>query len=123
MLATALQEKIHATDPTVEIHWLVRKGNETLWAGHPYVTKVWIWNKGKNKYTELYRLMRSIRAERYDRVINVQRFAATGLLTALSGAGETIGFDKNPFSRFFTKRIPHLIGVAERSLHEIERTT
>lgn len=121
VLATALQEKIHATDPTVEIHWLVRKGNEALWAGHPYVTKVWIWNKGKNKYTELYRLMRSIRAERYDRVINVQRFAATGLLTALSGAGETIGFDKNPFSRFFTKRIPHLIGVEERSLHEIER--
>lgn len=121
VLATALQEKIYATDPATEIHWLVRKGNETLWAGHPYVTKVWVWNKGKNKYTELYRLMQSIRKERYDRVINVQRFAATGWLTVFSGAKETIGFDKNPFSRFFTKRIPHLIGTEEKTMHETKR--
>jgi hypothetical protein len=50
-------------------------------------------------------------------VINVQRFAATGLLTAFSGAGRTIGFDKNPLSFLFTKRIPHIVG----NLHEIER--
>jgi heptosyltransferase-2 len=50
-------------------------------------------------------------------VINVQRFAATGLLTAFSGAGQTIGFDKNPLSFLFTKKIPHTVG----SRHEIER--
>lgn len=121
VLATALQEKIHDTDSNTEIHWLVRKGNESLWAGHPYVTKVWVWNKGKNKYTELFRLIRAIRQEHYDRVINVQRFAATGLLTALSGARETIGFDKNPFSRFFSKKIQHLIGSSENAIHETER--
>ncbi|MFN9665855.1 MAG: glycosyltransferase family 9 protein [Bacteroidota bacterium] len=121
VLATALQEKLHATDPTFEIHWLVRKGNETLWSGHPYVKKVWIWHKAKNKYTELYRLIRAIRKERYDKVINVQRFAATGLLTALSGAKETIGFDKNPFARFFTRQIKHIIGTDTNTLHETER--
>jgi heptosyltransferase-2 len=121
VLATALQEKIHATDAAAEIHWLVRKGNETLWSGHPYVKKVWIWHKAKNKYTELYRLIHTIRKERYDKVINVQRFAATGLLTALSGATETIGFDKNPFARFFTRKIKHIIGTGTTSLHETER--
>lgn len=44
-----------------------------------------------------------IRKHKYDKVINVQRFAATGLLTAFSGAVETIGFDKNPFSWLFSK--------------------
>lgn len=121
VLATALQEKIHQKDPSADIHWLVRKGNETLWAGHPYVTKVWIWNKGKNKYTELYRLIASIRKEKYDRVINVQRYAATGLLTAFSRAAETIGFDKNPFSRFFTYRVQHQIGGGENAIHEVDR--
>jgi ADP-heptose:LPS heptosyltransferase len=50
-------------------------------------------------------------------VINVQRFAATGFLTAWSGAGQTIGFDKNPFSRWFSKRVPHPVG----NTHEIDR--
>lgn len=121
VLATALQEKIHLSDPATEIHWLVRKGNETLWAGHPYVSKVWVWNKGKNKYTELYRLIFSIRKEKYDKVINVQRFAATGLLTVFSGAIETIGFNKNPFSRFFTRRVQHQIGEGEKTIHEVDR--
>ena len=50
-------------------------------------------------------------------VINVQRFAATGLLTVFSGAGQTIGFDKNPLSFLFSKKIPHIVG----NRHEIER--
>ncbi|HEV2354685.1 MAG TPA: glycosyltransferase family 9 protein, partial [Puia sp.] len=39
------------------------------------------------------------------------------LLTALSGAGQTIGFDKNPFSRFFTHRVQHTVG----GIHEVDR--
>jgi heptosyltransferase-2 len=39
------------------------------------------------------------------------------LLTAFSGANETIGFEKNPLSRLFSKRVPHLVG----NMHEIDR--
>ena len=121
VLATALQEKIHAWDSTIEIHWLVRKGNETLWQEHPYVKKVWVWNKQKQKYLELFRLIKAIRKERYQKVINVQRFAATGLITIFSAAKETIGFDKNPFSRFFSTIIKHQISSGDQPLHETER--
>lgn len=121
VLATALQEKLHAWDPAVEIHWLVRKGNEALFQDHPYIQKVWVWNKQKQKYLALFQLIRAIRKERYDRVINVQRFAATGLLTILSGAKQTIGFDKNPFSRFFSTIVKHEIAVGDHILHETER--
>jgi heptosyltransferase-2 len=51
----------------------------------------------------------------------VQRFAATGLLTVFSGAKETIGFNKNPLSFLFTKKIKHMISTADKPKHEIER--
>lgn len=121
VLATALQEKMHAAYPDSEIHWLVRQGNEVLFHQHPYVKKVWVWNKQKHKYVELFNLIRSIRKEQYDVAVNLQRFAATGLLTVLSGAKTTIGFDKNPFSRFFSTSVPHQISTEHAELHETNR--
>ncbi|HEY4111535.1 glycosyltransferase family 9 protein [Puia sp.] len=111
VLATALIEKLHAFYPDARIDFLVRKGNEGLLLGHPYLHEVLIWDKKQNKQRNLFRLLRRIRAEKYDTVINVQRFFATGLLTAFSGAKQTIGFDKNPLSRFFTRRIPHIVSA------------
>ena len=122
VLATALIEKLHAYYPEARIDFLVRKGNEGLLTGHPYLDEVLIWDKKQNKLKNLFQLTRHIRKQRYDILINVQRFAATGLLTVFSGAAMTIGFDKNPLSRFFTKRIPHIVsGPGMSSLHEIDR--
>src|SRR5580692_8430186 len=109
VLATALIEKLHAHFPEARIDLLVRKGNEALLAGHPFLHRVLVWDKQRSKLKNLYKMIRLIRREKYDKVINVQRFAATGVLTALSGAKETIGFDKNPLSRLFTYRMPHII--------------
>jgi len=117
VLATALIEKLHAFFPDARIDFLVRKGNEALLAGHPWLNQVLVWDKKKGKLKNLWAMGGRIRGEKYDKVINVQRFAATGLLTAFSGARETIGFDKNPLSRWFTKRVPHIVG----GLHEVER--
>jgi heptosyltransferase-2 len=61
-----------------------------------------------------------IRKNKYDKIINVQRFFATGLITVFSGAGETIGFDKNPMSGFFTKKIKHEVG-GKKAVHETIR--
>jgi heptosyltransferase-2 len=115
VLATALIEKLHAHFPDARIDFLLRKGNEALLAGHPYLYRVWVWDKKQNKLKNLWSLTRQIRREKYDTVINVQRFAATGLLTVFSGAKETIGFDKNPLSHFFTKRIPHIVSAPTSS--------
>jgi ADP-heptose:LPS heptosyltransferase len=115
VLATALLEKLHAYFPDAQIDFLVRKGNEALVAGHPWLHEVLVWDKKQNKLKNLWAMGRRIRGTKYSAVINVQRFAATGLLTMFSGAKETIGFDKNPFSRSFTRRIPHVISVAEKA--------
>ncbi|MBX3253218.1 MAG: glycosyltransferase family 9 protein [Chitinophagaceae bacterium] len=121
VLATCIIEKIHAFFPDAQIDFLLRKGNEGLLQGHPYLQEVLVWNKKAGKYKTLLQLLSVIRKKRYDKVINVQRFASTGFLTAFSAAGEKIGFDKNPFSWAFTKKVKHRMDKAHTSPHETER--
>lgn len=121
VLATCVIEKLHAWFPDAQIDFLLRKGNEPLLAGHPWVHEVLIWDKKKNKQRNLFRVLAAIRKKKYDKVINIQRFAATGFLTAFSGAAETIGFDKNPFSFLFSKKIKHIVSDGTEIVHEIER--
>jgi heptosyltransferase-2 len=121
VLATALLEKLHQHFPDDQIDLLVRKGNEALLTGHPFLHEVLIWDKKEDKYRNLWKLITQIRRAKYDKVINIQRFAATGILTVLSGAKETIGFDKNPFSMFFHKKIKHIISDSSAAMHEVTR--
>ena len=120
VLATPLIEKLHVFFPDARIDFLLRKGNESLLLHHPFLHEVLVWDKKEHKQRNLFRLIRKIRKNRYDKVINVQRFAATGLLTAFSAAKETIGFDKNPFSFLFSEKISHVVGK-DKKLHETER--
>lgn len=121
ILATAIVEKLQATHPEDQIDFLVRKGNEGLLQGHPFLHEVLVWDKSKGKILNLFSLLRIIRRRRYDAVINVQRFFATGLLTACSGALITIGFDRNPLSLFFSRRVPHAAEKGGAPLHEVDR--
>lgn len=116
ILATALIEKLHAFFPNAHIDFLLRKGNEGLLVNHPYLREVIVFDK-KNKYSNLWKLIKKIRSTQYDVLINAQRFATTGIITIFSNAGQTVGFDKNPFSFLFLKRIKHQVGA----LHEVER--
>ncbi|MEZ0487323.1 glycosyltransferase family 9 protein [Fibrella aquatica] len=122
ILATALLEDLHRAWPEARIDLLVRRGNEALFADHPFINQLLIWEKKSRKYQSLWQLLGQIRATNYKAVLNLQRFGATGLLTAFSGAAVTIGFDKNPFSNWFTHRIPHQIGPdLTGTNHEVER--
>jgi ADP-heptose:LPS heptosyltransferase len=120
VLATPLIEKIHVFFPTAQIDFLLRKGNEQLLADHPFIHEVLIWDKKKNKQQNLIRMIKRVRKNKYDLVVNVQRFFATGLITVFSGGGETIGFDKNPLSFLFSKKIRHRVG-GETAVHETVR--
>ena len=119
VLATALIENLHQQWPEVKMDILVRKGNESLFESHPFLNQVLVWDKKNNKYHHWVGLLFKIRSNKYDVVINAQRFAATGAWTALSGAKIKIGFNKNPFSFLFTNSVVHQF--SEKGQHEIDR--
>jgi len=120
ILATPVISGMIRCFPGAQVDVLVRKGNESLLNNFPGLNEVLIWNKNKEKYKNLFRLLSRIRIEKYDVVINLQRFAATGFLTAFSGGKQRIGFSKNPFSFLFSQAVPHQIGQGE-TLHETSR--
>ncbi len=121
VLATGIIEKLHSWFPEAQIDFLLRKGNEGLLQHHPYLQQLLIWDKKAGKIKDLRRILSVIRSRRYDKVINLQRFMATGILTAFSNAKEKIGFDKNPLSALFTTRVKHIISSGAQTRHEIDR--
>lgn len=121
ILATVVIENLAKEFDDVKIDFLLRKGNESLLQNHPAIHTIITWDKRSGKYTNWLSVLYKIRKEKYDLIINLQRFLSTGLLTVLSGARLTIGFDKNPLSLFFSKRTKHFIGSETHPVHEIDR--
>ncbi len=121
ILATSLIEKLHQHYPDAAIDFLLRKGNESLLKEHPFLNEVLVWNKKQQKTKNLFSILQKIRQQNYDVVINCQRFFSTGLLTAFSKGKERIGYDKNPWSSFFTKKIKHEIADQQNTKHEVQR--
>ncbi|HMJ48163.1 MAG TPA: glycosyltransferase family 9 protein [Ferruginibacter sp.] len=120
VLSTALAEKLYKYYPGADIDYLVRKGNESLLENNPAIKEVLIWDKKQHKKKNLFAVLKKIRAKKYDAVINVQRYFSTGFLTAFSGATQKIGFDKNPLSFLFSKKVSHIFDTVHPR-HEVER--
>ena len=134
VLATALLEKLHAFYPDAAIDLVVRKGNEGLFGPlpastdrggdvmlahqHPFLRKLFVWDKRTDKTRNLLKLIGDLRKERYDHVFNCQRFFSTGLMTVLARGDEKIGYDKNPLSFLFSRKVKHIIGDGR---HEVDR--
>jgi len=118
ILATPVLEKLHKYYPEADVDLLVRKGNESLFKGHPFLHKVIVWDKKNRKLKNLLSLASEVRRSKYDIAINLHRFASSGFIMLFSGAKEKIGFDKNPFSFCYTRKIKHVIGNGK---HEVER--
>lgn len=118
ILATPLIEKLKRFFPDAKIDFLLRNGNESLFINHPKLNEVLIWNKKEGKYNNLARISRRVRANKYDLLINLQRFASSGLISSSSKAKIKLGFEKNPFAFTFTKKFPHVISAG---VHEVDR--
>lgn len=117
ILASSLIESIHASMPNAQIHFLLRKGNESLFMNHPILKKLWIWDKSQ-KFKSALSLILSFRKEKFDYIVNVQRFFMTGAITLLSSPKKSVGFDKNPLSSFFSSKVKHEFKIG---LHETQR--
>lgn len=109
VLATSIMEKLHARFPDARIDAVVRKGNEGLFNDHPFLHRLFVWNKQEHRTRNLTKLIGELRKTRYDHIINCQRFFSTGLITVLARGGEKVGYDKNPLSLFFARKVKHVM--------------
>ncbi len=110
ILASSVLEKLHHSFPQAKISLLVKKGNESLYAEHPFLDRILVWNKSEGKYASLFNNLKQVRSEKFDAVINLHRFMSSGFITAFSGAKYKAGYSETPFSFLFTKKIKHIIG-------------
>ncbi len=117
ILSTSLAETLHSQYPGASIDYLIKKGYESLFHGHPFIRNVFTWNKKEGKYRNLLKIAFKIRSIRYDAVVNVQRFASSGFVSALSGAGFRAGFEKNPLSFTYTHKVKHIINGSSHEIH------
>jgi lipopolysaccharide heptosyltransferase II len=117
ILASPVWENLHANYPHAQIDVVVKKGNESLLAAHPFLHQVFVFDKSQ-KVKNLWNLGKTFRSEQYDLVINLQRFASSGILTLLAKGKESRGFEKNPLSLFFSKRFKHEM---KPNWHEVDR--
>ena len=108
---SALGDVVHAlpvlaylksADPAVEIDWLVEKSFAPLLEGHPLIRRVhalemkaWRSQGWKQAVAGTLGVIRALRRERYDLVLDLQGNSKSGLFTLLSGAPLRVGFDRD----------------------------
>ncbi|MDD2413429.1 MAG: glycosyltransferase family 9 protein [Bacteroidales bacterium] len=120
ILMTSVLEKLNQKHPESKIDILIKKENASLFTLHPFISSLLLLDKKENKYKNILKLIFQIRDEKYDLIVNLQRFFSSGMITVFSGSKQTRGFKKNPLSLFFSKRFHHSISPHSK-LHEIDR--
>ncbi|HMK60825.1 MAG TPA: lipopolysaccharide heptosyltransferase I [Dissulfurispiraceae bacterium] len=91
---------LHECFPFAKIDWVIARGIEGMLEGNPLINKLWIIDKDKWKnvgripgtISELGRLARAVKAEKYDIVIDLQGLMRSGLITKATCAPVRIGF-------------------------------
>jgi heptosyltransferase-2 len=118
ILATPVVSELNRIFPNSSIDFLVRKGNESLLKNNLKINSVLVFDKSNGKLKSINNLVKSIRKEKYDLVVNLHRFGSSGIIAGLSRGEKRYGFKKNPFSVLYTKTFDHKIGDGT---HEVER--
>ena len=109
-----------------EIHWIIAKGLEGIVEGHPMINKLWIINKDawkkivniKVTLSELKVLLKHLKKEEFDIVIDLQGLLRSGILTAGTGAPVRVGFtEAREGSRlFYTHKVK-----GGKNIHAVDR--
>ncbi len=117
VLALPALSAIRRTFPKAKISWLVRSEYADLLTGHPDLNEVILFDRrflGKSWYkpkafSELLKLLRQLRKERFDFVFDFQGLFRTGFMTWVTGCGRRFGnAGAREFAHlFYTHKIIH----------------
>jgi lipopolysaccharide heptosyltransferase I len=112
--------------PFAKIHWVIASGIEGILEGNPMVTKLWVINKDrwknigriKGTLSEMGGLVKGLKDEDYDIVIDLQGLLRSGLITKATGAPIRIGFKeaREGSALFYTHKVE-----GGRDIHAVDR--
>lgn len=112
--------------PKAEIHWIVAKGFEGLLEGHPMIDKIIVINKDMWKkishagktVKEAGQLLKRLKEERYDLVIDLQGLLRSGIITLATRAPVRVGFAeaREGGSLFYNRKIQ-----GGKDIHAVDR--
>jgi heptosyltransferase-2 len=123
ILASQFAAAVKHAYPDSKIHFFLRKGNESVIQGLPFIEKVWIWDKNGGKIRNLWHLIKDLRNIRFDMVFNLHRHFNSGLISACMKSPFKVGFKQNPLSFLYTQKVNHLIPHPGQTgpWHEVQR--
>jgi len=113
--------------PDAVIDWVLRPEYAELVRAHPSVRKVFLfdrdrwskWSRFLTTFSEGIDLIRSLRRERYDTVLDLQGLFRSAVIARLSGAEDRIGFaNAREGAPFFYHR---KVEVPDLSIHAMDR--
>ena len=114
---SSMVESVANHDSSIEIQVLVRKGHGQLYFGNPKINKVWEFDKSE-KLKNIIKLGYELKREFFTVIFNCHRFVSSSFIAFLAKPKTLIGYNKNPLSIFFTKKVAHQF---DSSIHEIDR--
>lgn len=113
--------------PEAFISWVVSPAYASLLEGHPMLDEVLLFDRSAwgrparlpKTALEVARLVRALRARRFEVVVDLQGLLRSGLLAFVSGSPERVGFAnaREQAPRFYTRRVE----VPEGPIHAVER--
>ncbi len=123
ILASHFARAVKTEFPNANIHFFLRKGNESVIHGLTSVDKVWVWDKAGGKTKNLMRLIGEMRKYDYHAVFNLHRHFNSGLVSLMMKSAHKIGFKQNPLSMFYTNKVNHQIPHMQNGhlWHEVQR--
>lgn len=116
--------------PDAQIHWVIARSFQSLLEGHPMIHRLWVFDKDAWKQSggrlsrtisDLRRLFRALKAERFDLVVDLQGLLRSGIISLAAGCPVRVGFaEAREGSRFFYS---HLVeGFAgDPDIHAVDR--
>lgn len=102
ILFEALREKY----PDAELHYLIYRHTFPIVENNPFIDKVILFDPDRDhKSAGFVALLRKIKKEKYDTVIDVYAKVNTAIITAFSGAGKKISYYKKYTSSAYTHKL------------------
>lgn len=111
LVSTPVLSALKEAWPEVQVSYLVPRGTEEMVADHPQLTGLLVVDRRSETWGETLRLIRNLRRQRFDLVLELSGGDRGALYTLASGARERLGFArprKSFWQRFcFTRMLPN----------------